>query len=151
MFFTQANNIVLICAWAAKAILTERYPKICGIDIGFIIDKAVEFFQYSISTSNNMVTITFNNPYSSMFGSSVAFSIDQHNAAIIRRSSHLHKTKPFSFCPPQMAKRPNRDSRETDVEGDRERGRRRTDVNEEEGATAPSLPPSRDSSRRRSS
>ena len=111
MLFTQANNIVLVCAWAAKAILTERYPKICGVDIGFIIDKAVEFFQYSICTSNDMVTITFNNPYSSMFGSPVTYSNNQHNAATIRRSSHLHKTKPFSFCPSQMAKRPNKEIR----------------------------------------
>ena len=151
MFFTQANNFVLICAWAAKAILTERYPKICGVDIGFIIDKAVEFFQYSMCTSNNMVTIIFNNPYSSMFGSSFTYSNNPQSAAIVRRSSHLYKTKSFSLCPPQMAKRPNRENRETDAEGDRERGRRRTDANEEGGATAPSLPPSRDSSRRRSS
>ena len=151
MLFTQASNFVLICARAAKAILTERYPKICGVDIGFIIDKAVEFFQYSMCTSNNMVTIIFNNPYSSMFGSSLTYSNNQHSAAIFRRSSHLYKTKPFSSCPPQMAKRPNREGREADVEGDRERGRRRTYANEEEGATAPSLPPPRDSSRRRSS
>ena len=151
MLFTQANNIVLICAWAAKAILTERYPKICGVDIGFIIDKAVEFLQYSMCTSNNMVTIIFNNPYSTMFSSLFAHSKNQQSAIINCKTPHLYKTKTFSPCPLQMAKRPNRENRETDAEGDRERGRRRTDANEEEGATAPSLPPSRDGSRRRSS
>ena len=162
MFFTQANTIIITCAWVAKVILTERYPKICGIDIGLIIDKAVEFFQYSIRTSNHLVTTTFNTLFPLLFCSIVTAQDNKHRVVANNINSHITphplKTKPFTFHPTQMAKRPNKEIRDQDAEGDRERGRRRADANKEEGAAAPplpSLPPPRhdprDSSRRRSS
>ena len=82
MFFTQANSIIVTCAWVAKVILTERYPKICGIDISLIIDKAVEFFQYSIRTSGHLVTTTFNTLFPLLLCSIVTAQDNKHNVVL---------------------------------------------------------------------
>ena len=81
MFHTQITLVVdcaVKCARFARAVVTNRYPTICGIDTGSIIDHLTEYLLYRYSNRNNMVTQMHN-----QYNVNIEFELSRHTSWVL--------------------------------------------------------------------